>query len=194
MALLRPKLAVTESALHMFRDVESELLHSTREPALRIGRTSHGLIDPQTIRRESTYLRYLSICEAYTDTVLVDLLDDRVPRPTPPEIMLMMEDLEITASRNWSSRNAAFQKYFGIALSGYNDWARFQAATDARNVIAHGLGRLTASQRGNRSLPKKLASIDVALGGGRIHLSAASLSTVRDLCLEYVKYLDGMIP
>jgi hypothetical protein len=59
--------------MHVFRDVESELLRSTRAHASRIGRTSGGAIDPQVIRRESAYLRYLSICEAYTDTVLVDL-------------------------------------------------------------------------------------------------------------------------
>lgn len=194
MPQLHPKLAITEAALHMFRDVESELLRTRRGRPARIGRTSRGPIDPQTIRRESTYLRYLSICEAYTDTVLVGLLEDRVPTPTPSEIMLMMEDLEISSSRSWPNRNAAFQRYFGIALSDYKDWARFNAATDARNVIAHGLGRLTASQRGNRTLPKKLASIDVALGGGRMHLTATSLTTVRDICVGYVNYLDGSVP
>lgn len=193
MAAFHPKVALSESALHMFRDVEAELLYFPRAGGTRIARTSAGPIDPHTIRREATYLRFLSICEAYTDTVMIETLEARVPRPAVKEVLLMMEELEISASRGWPNRNAAFKKYYDVALSDYPGWASLRAAADVRNVIAHGLGRLTASQRSRADLSKKLAEIDVAIGGGRVHLTNASLSTLRDTCIGYVKYLDSAI-
>lgn len=184
--------AITDETLLLLlavqRDYESATSTSACRP--RIVSPVVGIADPVQVNRQATLLRFISTIEAYTDALISDLLKQQIDSPVALRTIILQE-VELSSSRNWPSREKAFQRIFGIRLSKQDSWKDVEAAREARNSIAHGLGRLTAQQLQNRSLVKKLGRMKIHIGSGRIVITDESLPLVFEACISFVKSLDA---
>ena len=188
------KYALADSALLLLiaasKDYRTSMELSTQKP--RISSVLLGTLDPVQIKRQATLLRYISTTEAYIDAVNGSLLWEELGTPTNL-LRAMVQEIEQSASSNWPNRQRAFKNLHGVTLSSQTSWKNVEAATHARNSIAHGLGRLTASQRRNKSLPGILLKIDVRVSGGRLAITDASLQKVFRACSDFIRSVDQAI-
>lgn len=184
--------AITDETLLLLlavqRDYESGTPTSACRP--RIVSPVVGIADPVQVNRQATLLRLISTIEAYVDALINDLLKEQINSPVSLRNVILQE-VELSSSRNWNAREKALKRIFGIRLSRQNSWKELEAAREARNSIAHGLGRLTAQQLQNRGLANKLNQIKIHIGNGRIVVTRESLSIVFQACFSFVKSLDA---
>jgi hypothetical protein len=79
--------------------------------------------------------------------------------------------------------------YHQIQISDFPRWVELDAGIEVRNSIAHALGRLTPRQnKGNAA--SKISQIGVAIQDGNIEITDSGLRQCRDVCIEFVRYLD----
>lgn len=148
-----------------------------------------GTTDPIQASNQATILRLFSTIEAYVDALIGDLLRQQVDS-SMSLLTIVLQEVELNSTRNWHEREQAFKRIFGIRLPKQNSWNEIEATRQARNSIAHGLGRLTAQQLQNRSLAKKLDRIKVYISNGRIIITQESILLVYKACVNFVKSLD----
>lgn len=141
------------------------------------------------VQLQASLLRYVSTAEAYVDAMMVDLLFQRL---SPPTTLLrsMVHEIEVSGSSNWSRRHEVYRRIHGIRLNQCDSWKEVDAATHARNSVAHGLGRLTASQRLSSDLPKVLKRIDIVISGGHLQITQGSVDAVFDACGKFIRSVD----
>lgn len=156
----------------------------------RIRSSPLGPVEPDVVRRHTVLLRYLSITEAYIDALMADLLAQKLG---PPSALLrsMVHEIELAASANWSKRHESFKRIHGFQLSKCDAWKEVDGATYARNSIAHGLGRLTASQRQNPNFATLVGRIGISVSGGAIVVSDAAVDAVFDACRRFIIAVDS---
>jgi len=135
-------------------------------------------------------LRYVSIAEAYVDALMPDLLLQKMGPPTTLS-RSMVHEIELSASASWGRRLETFKRVHGIQLSKCDGWKEVDASTHARNSVAHGLGRLTASQRQNPSFPMLVGRVGITVSGGAIVVSDAAVANVRDACRRFIVAIDA---
>jgi hypothetical protein len=166
---------LTDDALRLLVEarraaVAAERFASGRAPRILV--STLGPTDPVLLHRLSVILRYVSIVEAYVDALIMNLLTDHLPPP------------------NWNKRHLAFQTLHDVQLYECSSWEEVEAAIAVRNSVAHGLGRLTASQRRNPELPSKFRLIGVSISGGQLYLSDSTLGVVFQACTDFIQDLD----
>jgi len=156
----------------------------------RIRTSPLGPVDPIVVRRHVLLLRYVSVTEAYVDALMADLLFQRLG---PPTMLLrsMVHEIELSASANWSKRIEAFKRVHGAQLSKCDAWTEVEGATHARNSIAHGLGRLTASQRQNVNFASWVGRIGITVSGGTMVVSDAAVENVHNACRRFIVAIDA---
>ena len=183
-----PKQDLTDEALWLLVIARKALPAPTNRPSLRVrGRTG----DFTAIQREAVFFRLVSIVEAYTDALMIQLMRTGVP-PRNGLVERMIGELEQSVSRGgWSQRQGAFIRLHGVRFSDFSAWKRLEAAAHVRNSIAHGLGRLTPSQRRNAEMPAKVGLIGVEVRGDRFVLNDASLLLTFEACREFIRALDA---
>lgn len=149
-----------------------------------------GPVDPVVIRRHALLLRYVSITEAYVDALMAELLLQKVG---PPTVLLrsMVHEIELSASASWPKRQEAFKRVHGFQLSKRDGWKEVEGSTHARNSVAHGLGRLTASQRQNPNFPAWVGRVGILVSGGVIIVSDAAVENVRAACRRFIVDIDA---
>ncbi|MGO4340380.1 hypothetical protein [Pedococcus sp. 2YAF34] len=145
--------------------------------------------DPTVWLRETAVLRLVAVVEAYVDAVsmhrMTKVLDAR-----PTLVALMLRDFELTSSGTWQARHDAYDDYHHFSLRSRNGWGTVTAGIDVRNCLAHGLGTLTAKQRGQTKLPSIVKVLDVSIGGNRMHLSATTVPRLAAGCEQFVRHVD----
>jgi hypothetical protein len=151
-------------------------------PALLL--VSHN---PAVVLLESTYLRFVSIAEAFTD-VMIELLFGRAV-PAPSALVSALIDEKLDRAGRWDDRRELLLLH-DIRLSDFVQWQQLDAGIEVRNTIAHGLGALTRRQVRDAKLPAKLQSIHVRLESRRVILSEGNISELRNVCVDYVRWLD----
>lgn len=145
------------------------------------------------IRAQSTLLRMVSITESFASEQLVEHLEDLLPSERTDflqDLYLREEDQAIGTWRNMQDR---YRKWFKINISGYENWDSLNAAINARNSIAHGLGELTRRQKRDKqrqNLERDLARIGITLSDGRLRLSDRALAESLVVFVEFVIWLD----
>ena len=147
--------------------------------------------DPIAVRQESCYLRLVSIAEAYVDVVSSDLLRAEYAR-SGSLVQSLIEAAEISFSRGWQDREKAFQDHFGIRITKFPTHKDLKCATDVRNAIAHGVGRLTSRQR-TANTRARMESIGVIVRDNHVVLSADSVRACRDICAAFMRELDAQL-
>jgi hypothetical protein len=145
--------------------------------------------DPMAISLQAVYARLVSVAEAYTDIVVEDLFGREFPQRGRILAALVENALDIS-SMKWEERKNALRMH-GASVAAFDRWSQFDIAIDVRNAIVHGLGGLTRRQRKDVKIPRKLATLDIYIQGGRIVLEPRHLLQGRDLCVRYVRWLDA---
>lgn len=186
--------AITDEALLLLlaaiRDFESAVCAPQRRP--RIVSSSFGTYDPVQIQYQAIILRQVSTIEAYIDTLNRELLREGIPWPAPM-LASILQEVEFWSSRSWREREQWFKRIHGIRLS-YQDrdaWKKVEAARDARNAIAHGLGRLTPRQLRSTNIAERLYRIRIHISNGQMVIAPESMSIVADACSTFVRSLDA---
>ena len=160
--------------------------------------TSRGRLSVQREEREeiqcqATLVRLLSITEAFcADRLLaeVERIVDRVPHQS---LRAVWERSAILATNSWADQQAAYKEYLGVSLEN-NDWKSIERLAEARNAVAHGLGKLTRRQQRNRqSVVARLNVCGIDVEDGRILLSGNVLLQAAQTCSQFVHKLDGAI-
>lgn len=147
--------------------------------------------DSPTLRMQGTFVRLMSITEAYVDTVLAAELTGQVPLPNTLVRRLLDDRIE-DASRGWNDRKD-LGILVGVRVTDFPAWSRVDTAIDVRNAIAHGLGRLTRLQTKDGKVATALRQHGVQIDGRDLRLSAKNITDCKELCLGFVKWLDGRL-
>jgi hypothetical protein len=130
----------------------------------------------------------VSIVEAYVDTCsglqfsLRTTGRDAFVRALAAEVIA-------TSVRGWEERKKAFKKYHGVVLGDCAKWSDIDAAREARNSIAHGLGYLTAQQQ-NSTTRRKLESMGIALRGDQLVVTSAALDKCVRSSVAFIADID----
>lgn len=159
----------------------------------RLIATSLGTLDPEDVLWETMLLRLVSVCEAFVDRLFMDLMEEKTMSGGDRIRERLVEDVEVAASSNWLRRREAFERYHGLNLTKVTGWPKLEAAVAARNSVAHGLGRITATQRRSSVLRKKLSTIGVSTIDGRIIVSRTSVEVVYFAGREFVRGVDDSL-
>lgn len=104
-----------------------------------------------------------------------------------------LQEIEVSGSKNWGARQKLFTRLHNVKLKDQEDWPKVEALTHARNAIAHGLGQLTASQRQNNELPKKMGLVKIGISGGHLVISGDSLVSTFEACTGFVRSVDQAV-
>jgi hypothetical protein len=134
----------------------------------------------------------ISVVEAYVDIVCAALLRENVPT-THDLVRRLVERAELRASITWQERKEAFANYHHISIGQLARWPELDAGITVRNAIAHGLGQLTAQQRANNTA-QKITQIGVTVRDGCVVITDANLQRCRDVCVAFIRSLDGALP
>lgn len=191
---MMPRYDLTEAGLRLIRHAEQYILRadSTAATGRLQGGTLPATTDPHQWRAEAALLRIVSVIEAYVDATSIVRMSRLVDR-SQPHLLRLLEDFEFNSSSNWKQRKDAFAAYHGFRIPSCRGWQKVEAGIEVRNSLAHGLGRLTARQRGKSGLVKMLSCIDVTVGGGHIHLSATTIPKVAVAAREFLTDIDSRI-
>ena len=187
---------VTEDALRLlsvtFADLTRAATFASWGRHLRLSPRSTKAYDHVAVRRESCYLRLISIVEAYVDVVASERLRAGYDAATPL-LRLLIEDAERTTTRGWPEREKSFARHHLTPLPKVPGYPKVQAGTDVRNAIAHGVGQLTPRQR-NQATRRRIEAVNVAVRDNFLVLTDASLTTCLGFCRGFVTELDVRLP
>ncbi|WP_141714033.1 hypothetical protein [Micromonospora inyonensis] len=182
----------TEAAIRLIRltaaDIQSAMV---RVPVGRIVRATSvfGSEDLADALKQAHYLRLVSIAEIYTDVLMSELLGERLP--TNDELIAkLMATAELASSSSWPRRSEFFNRLHGIKLDEFDRNAELNAAKRVRNIVAHGLGRITSKEMENSRLGSQLSLIGVRIQDRRVIITEQSLVTLSKLTIDYITWLD----
>jgi hypothetical protein len=197
MTIRRVPYAVTEAAIYHLHATHADYSRTMTARPVAYGRMVTGGVaetagyDSGSIRRQTCFLRLISIVEAYVDTLSAQLLRQDLPI-ADTLVRKMLQYIELRTSVTWEERRTAFEHFHGIRLGEQARWSELDAGIQVRNAIAHGLGTLTPRQR-TKSLVTKLAQIKVGLRDGSVIITDISLRHCRDVCVDFVSGLDSCL-
>jgi hypothetical protein len=188
------KFELTDSALRLIIHAEHDIAATNlATSAERITASSFGVPNsPEHWRRELALLRIVSTIEAYVDAVS----NIRMRRLTSDANKLtsrLVDDFEVSSGKTWSDRHETYVNYHGFSLKSCNGWNGVSAGIEVRNCLVHGLGNLTAQQRGKANLGQLVRAIDVTVGGNRMHLTARTIPKFARGCTLFVRSVDATI-
>lgn len=132
----------------------------------------------------------MSIVEEYCADQLHELGEsDMQPQGSQPrEVIWDRISSEVTSS--WHKIRGAYKDWYSIKPS----WEGVEDLIEARNAIAHGLGRLTRRQlRSEQSTRAKLTRANIRVDGVRIVLDEGDLAVAAQTCRALIYDLDREI-
>ena len=189
-----PRFDATESGLRLLGAAlraNSALRQRSLVPG-RITATAFGPVTSEETDRQGLYLRVVSITEATVDALGLELSRRAIPNIGEVVRRLILEK-EIAGSASWDARRRSFRRHHGIDLRKCDAHREVLAATDVRNAIAHGLGRLTARQTASQETYKNLARIAVDVVDGRVRLQRRHISEAVVYCRRFVTDIDARV-
>jgi hypothetical protein len=190
-----PHLALSDAALTLIRHAEVDMAERAlpEGPPARILTNALGAsTDPAVWRREAAVIRLISVIEAYVDAVSMHRMA-RLVDSSGSLVALLVQDFETASSGSWQNRHDTYLSYHGLSLRSLSGWQAIKAGIEVRNCLLHGLGSLTAKQRGQTKLAASLRPIDVTIGANRMHLSILTVSKIAEGSDRFVADLDATI-
>jgi hypothetical protein len=158
-------------------------------------RTDWPLIDPSSQRAQGllrdALLRLVTTAEMFAGEHLLDLMDQRLP--TDDLVARLWDERAPRIIRDWPNRLGAWNDLFDVEWR-YAHWTEVNGFVTARNIIAHGMGRLTRSQlrkgRVREDILTKLGQAKLKLDGHELVLSDADIERCAGRVVEFVGWLD----
>ena len=148
-----------------------------------------GVQDPWSVSRQSCLFRTVCIVEAYLDLLSSDLFTEGSP-PGHELTQRLVAQVERRSSSTWKERKDAFATLHLLSLGTLAGWESLDAAIQARNAIAHGLGTLTVRQRDGKTRDK-LAKISVRVRAHQLLVTDEALVTCRDAAVTFIEAVDS---
>ena len=192
----RVPLAITDAALQLLYEAHADLMRTTAVPPVGRMKTSGvaGRLraqDPNQVRAQGTYLRMVSVVEAFVDTLSSQAFRHRIDEQDDL-VVALVNAAEARADTSWSERKSAFQTYHGVNLGSCHGWTAVESSHLVRNAIAHGLGSLTRRQA-NKGSRSKVRGAGVVLVDDVIWITDASLARCRDSSATFVRDVDAKV-
>ncbi|MEV4123166.1 hypothetical protein [Micromonospora sp. NPDC049645] len=132
----------------------------------------------------------LSITEAFTADLLAREADRAVALSQNTAATRIAEEAVIRATSGWQDQKKAYKDWLGVT----EDWNPVERLAEARNAVAHGLGKLTKRQlRNEQSVKAKLQAVGISLNNGRIVLSDANLAAATSACRGFIERVDRAV-
>jgi hypothetical protein len=191
-----PNRELTEAALKLIHWSLDDLHLPGGSPVFRgrVIRTPLGPVAPAVVRQQATLFRMVSIVESYLDALSRELVSEAIPQHFSM-LEPLLEDFNSGTTATWSRRIQTYNRYHKINLKKQTSWRELEAAIDVRNSIAHGLGRLTATQAAKkRQVEARLKFIEVLIVDHELRYSDRSIEIVRRACSDFVRSVDGRVP
>lgn len=146
--------------------------------------------DPVQDRCQATLIRLLSITEAFAADLLAREADRAVSLSQSTAASRIAEEAVIRATSGWQDQRKAYKDWLGVT----EDWNAVDRLAEARNAVAHGLGKLTKRQlRNEQSVRAKLRAAGISLNNGRIVLSDANLAAATSACRDFIERVDRAV-
>jgi phosphoribosylformylglycinamidine (FGAM) synthase-like enzyme len=144
--------------------------------------------DREQIQAQATLLRVLSITEAFCAQRLLDQVEHSVdPAAAHSTLAGLWEAAAVDATRTWSDQQRGYRRWLGVEP----DWKPVERLAEARNAVAHGLGRLTRHQlRRQASVRERLRLAGIPLTGDTLDLTDAVLARAADTCRTFIETID----
>lgn len=191
---MTPRFNATESGLRLLAAAlrsNAALPPRSRIPG-RITATAFGPVTKEETDRQGLYLRVVSIAEATVDALALELTRRDVAQIDEVVRRLILEK-ELAGSASWDARRRAYRRHHGVDLRKCDAHSEVLAATDVRNAIAHGLGRLTARQTASQETYKNLALISVDVVNGRVRLQPKHVAEAAGYCRRLITDVDALV-
>ncbi|WP_433464060.1 hypothetical protein [Spirillospora sp. CA-128828] len=129
----------------------------------------------------------LSITEAFASDLLSREIERAVASAQRAAAAKVADDAVIRGTSTWQEQKRSYKEWLGVE----EDWKAVERLAEARNAVAHGLGKLTKRQLRNvQSVKSKLAAAGIAVEGTTIVLSDASLAAATSACRDFIERLD----
>lgn len=140
------------------------------------------------MRNQSEYLRLVSIVEAYADTCSSQQFDART---TGGDAFLraLAAGARDASLKGWDERKDAFKTYHGVVLGDCARWSDIDATREARNSIAHGLGRLTPRQQNAKTM-RKIETMGIRFRGNQLVVDTAALDQCVRSAVAFIVDVD----
>jgi hypothetical protein len=155
----------------------------------RMGQVHVRAFSPVTTNLHSSFMRLVTIAEAFTESVNAALFETR--RPEASDVFSFLVEDHLLAILSWPQRQESFRRYHFLSLGECPVWSRLDVGIEVRNSLAHGLGALTRRQQRDGKVAAKLKSARIAIEEGHLLLGPEHVRDCFDYCLAYVSWLDG---
>ena len=153
-------------------------------------RLAPPVFDGTQVQRQATFLRMISITEAFCVDRLLELVEVEVSRAGSNILTLIWDRASISAVSTWPNIQDAYKNWYAISPN----WTDLNRLIEVRNAIAHGLGQLTRVQRAKRqSTITKIGQANIQVKGDRVVLEEANLQNVKVACVTLISHIDGLV-
>ncbi|MCG5216157.1 hypothetical protein [Streptosporangium sp. KLBMP 9127] len=143
--------------------------------------------DPAQDMCQATLVRLLSITEAFASDLLSREVEHAVVSAQNSIASTLADEAVIRATSSWQEQKKAYKDWLGIS----EDWKSVERLAEARNAVAHGLGKLTKRQmRNEQSVRSKLEAAGIIVDGNTVVLSDESLAEAASACCAFIEKLD----
>ncbi|MEU0151542.1 hypothetical protein [Micromonospora fulviviridis] len=143
--------------------------------------------DPIQDRCQATLVRLLSITEAFASDMLSREVDRSVVGTGNATATKVADEAVIRGTSSWQDQQKSYKDWLGVR----EDWKAVERLAEARNAVAHGLGKLTRRQmRSENSVKSKLKAAGITVEDNRIVLSDDSLAAAASACRDFIERLD----
>jgi hypothetical protein len=143
--------------------------------------------DPFQDRCQATLVRLLSITEAFASEMLAREVDRATAGARSTTALKVADEAVIRGTSTWKDQERSYRDWLGVK----EDWKAIERLAEARNAVAHGLGRLTRRQlRNEQSVKAKLRAAGIKLDANRIVLSDEALLAAASACRLFIERID----
>lgn len=151
-----------------------------------------GLVvdDRHQIQRQATFLRFLSVTEAFAAETLLRHAEQAVLPSSHAIVRQIWAKAATSAISRWVDQEAAYKSWLAVTAADVN-WKPMHQLAEGRNAISHGLGHLTRQQqRDADSVKAKLSAVGVPLIAGRVVLDEVVLANAASQCRTFIAQID----
>lgn len=97
------------------------------------------------------------------------------------------DEAVIRGTNSWRDQEKSYKDWLGVK----EDWKAVEHLAEARNAVAHSLGKLTRRQlRSEQSVKSTLKAAGITVDDNRIVLSDDSLAAAASACRDFIERLD----
>lgn len=141
-------------------------------------------------RAQDAVMRLVTTSEMYVVEVL--LVETEARLVGSPTAVVLWDDVESRYTQTWERRRSGWKKFHGLDLKASGAWDPLEGFVDARNAIAHGLGRLTRVQLKNRgAVESRLLKAGIALNGEEVVVGGEDVARCEAVIEDFILWLDG---